>query len=116
MNKKRDWFVFGEKLRFACKIEILYEDGTMQEIGRGAELMPVGQHLTYILKDGKQTYKPLFLISGYRYVLLKNWPEKVQKENFKSIAVYSDLKITGKFTCSNELINKLEKCTLGPEI
>ncbi len=78
--------MFGEKLRFACKIEILYEDGTMQEIGRGAELMPVGQHLTYILKDGKQTYKPLFLISGYRYVLLKNWPEKVQKENFKSIA------------------------------
>lgn len=92
--------------------ETLDEDGNftlknLQGEGKGAELMPVGQHLTYILKEGKQTYKPLFLISGYRYVLLKNWPEKVQKENFKSIAVYSDLKTTGKFTCSNELINKL---------
>lgn len=66
----------------------------------------LGQTLKYTLKEGKQTYKSLFLISGYRYVLLENWPEEVKAENFTSIAVYSALKETGKFECSSELINQ----------
>lgn len=67
----------------------------------------LGQKLTYILKEGTQTYKSMFLISGYRYVKIDNWPEDVRPENFTSIAVYSDLKETGRFSCSNEKINQL---------
>ncbi|MDL2301421.1 glycoside hydrolase family 78 protein [Lachnospiraceae bacterium OttesenSCG-928-D06] len=67
----------------------------------------LGQRLVYRLKEGKQTYKSLFLISGYRYVLLKNWPEEVEEKNFKSIAVYSSMEMNGEFTCSNPLVNKL---------
>lgn len=65
------------------------------------------QTVTYVLKDGSQTYKPQASVHGFQYVKLNNWPEKVKKENFRAIAVYSDLKQTGEFQCSNELINQL---------
>lgn len=81
----------------------------LQGEGKGAEIMPVGQRLDYILKEGEQSYKSTFLISGYQYVKLENWPEDVLRENFRAIAVYSDLKQTGTFTCSNENINQLVK-------
>lgn len=67
----------------------------------------LGQKLTYILREGTQTYKSQFLISGYRYARLENWPEEIKAENFVSIAVYSDVKETGFFQCSNEKINQL---------
>ena len=66
----------------------------------------LGQQLDYILKEGTQTYKSQFLISGYRYVLLENWPEEPKGENFTSIAVHSAMKKTGEFSCSNDLINQ----------
>lgn len=67
----------------------------------------VGQQLVYDLKEGEQTFEPLFLISGYRYVKVENWPEEVRPENFTSIAIYSAVKEIGTFECSNPLINKL---------
>ncbi len=67
----------------------------------------LGQVLHYTLKEGTQTYKSMFLVSGYQYVKLENWPEEVRPENFVSIAVYSDLAFKGKFECSNPLVNKL---------
>ncbi len=67
------------------------------------------QTLRYTLKEGKQTYKSVFLISGYRYVEVENWPEEVKAENFSSIAVYSDMQERGTFSCSNEAINQFVK-------
>ena len=69
----------------------------------------LGQTLKYTLKEGTQTYKSQFLISGYRYALLENWPEAVRADNFTSISVYSALRQTGKFECSNPLINQFVK-------
>lgn len=91
--------------------ECLDEEGnfTIKNLqAEGAENLEgqLGQTLKVTLKDGKQTYKSLFLISGYRYVKLVNWPEKVKSENFTSIAVYSDMRQTGNFSCSNSLINQ----------
>lgn len=72
--------------------------------------MRLGQQLHYTLKEGRQTYKSKFLISGYRYAKVLNWPEEVKAENFTSIAVYSKMKETGMFSCSNERINRFVKC------
>ncbi len=77
--------------------------------GKTSETMALGQILQYTLKEGTQEYRSEFLISGYRYALLINWPETVQPENFASIAVYSDNEKAGTFTCSNEKINQFVK-------
>ena len=95
--------------------EVLDEKGnfTQKNVGGdgngGALTGTLGQCLQYTLKDGRQTYKSQFLISGYRYVLLEGWPEEVKPENFVSIAIYSVLQETGSFSCSNDKINQLMK-------
>jgi len=65
------------------------------------------QEFAYTLKEGLQDVEPLFCISGFRYVLLGNWPEPVRPEAFAAVAVYSDMKQTGEFRCSNPLVNQL---------
>lgn len=62
---------------------------------------------TYICKDGKQTFKPTLTFYGFRYIRLDQYPVKVDKENFTSIAVYSDLARTGYIQCSDSMINQL---------
>ena len=71
------------------------------------EMLLVNQKLTYILKEGEQVYRAKFLLCGFRYVLLSEWPETVTPENFEAVAVYSDLAYKGDFFCSNEKINQL---------
>lgn len=94
--------------------EVLDEKGNFTQKnlvaeGAGSVNGELGQKLIYDLRDGKQTYKSKFLISGYRYVLLSQWPENVEAKNFKSIAVYSDIPMAGEFECSNTLINQMVK-------
>lgn len=75
--------------------------------GTGKHVATDLQRLEYICRDGLQEYTPMFLTCGFRYVKLIDWPEEVRAENFSAYAIYSDLKETGTFTCSNEMINKL---------
>ncbi len=65
------------------------------------------QKITYIAKDGYQTYKPHFTFMGGRYIRLDSYPYEVKKENFRFIVVHSDMKRTGHFECSSEMLNKL---------
>ena len=90
--------------------EALDEDGnfTTKNISN-EKFMPLGQEIIYDLKDGTQTYTPQFMICGFRYVQLIDWPEEALPQNFIATAVYSDVKMTGTFTCSNEKINRLVK-------
>jgi alpha-L-rhamnosidase len=67
----------------------------------------VRQEITFTLKDGRQTYVPSFTVHGFRYVKLTDWPEPVRPGSFSAIAVYSDLRQTGSFECSNPLVNRL---------
>lgn len=62
--------------------EVLDENGnfTMKNLAaEGASIISgeVGQRLEYTLA-GRETYKPHFLVSGFRYVLVENWPEEVK--------------------------------------
>lgn len=70
-------------------------------------LRAADERITYIARDGKQTYKPHFTFMGGRYVRLDKYPYEVKPENFKFIVVHSDIKRTGYFECSDERVNKL---------
>ena len=62
--------------------------------------------LTYICKDGVQTYKPHLTFYGFRYVRLDEFPVDAGMDMFEAIAVYSDMKRTGYLTSGNALLNK----------
>ena len=69
---------------------------------------PTGfQCVQYTLNgDGKESYQPHFTVHGFRYVQLQDWPEPVQPENFRAIALYSDLEQNGWFESSRADINR----------
>jgi len=63
---------------------------------------------TYVLSGNEEIFKPIFTFQGFRYIRLKEYPDyEVRLEDFTAVAVYSDMKRTGYFSCGNEKINQL---------
>lgn len=61
----------------------------------------------YVLKgSGEQVLEPHFTIHGFRYARITGCDTDTSK--IRAIAVYSALKHTGSFECSDPLINKLQ--------
>ncbi len=66
------------------------------------------QEITYICKGGEtEIYQPMFSVFGFRYVKLTGYEENIQPGDFTAIALYSAMEETGRFSCSNPLINQL---------
>ena len=86
--------------------EVLDRDGNFYtENLRGAKNRNV-----YILSgDGEEIFKPSFCFQGFRYIRLDEFPAEIEikAENFTAVALYSDLKRTGEFSCGNDKINRL---------
>ncbi|MGO1840102.1 MAG: family 78 glycoside hydrolase catalytic domain [Candidatus Microbacterium stercoravium] len=64
------------------------------------------QEIVYTCADGINEYKTEFAIFGYRYALIQTDVE-FTAEDFRAIAVYSDMDETGDFECSNPAVNRL---------
>jgi alpha-L-rhamnosidase len=65
--------------------------------------------IEYTLKgSGIETFEPHFTFHGFRYVMVEEYPGDFSIDNFNAIVVHSDMKPTGSFSCSNEMLNKLQ--------
>ncbi|MFW5961592.1 MAG: family 78 glycoside hydrolase catalytic domain, partial [bacterium] len=61
------------------------------------------QKIEYILKgEGEEVFEPHFTFQGFRYVKVVEYPGEINLDDFKGIVLYSDLKQTVDFECSNE--------------
>lgn len=89
------------KLSFA---EILDKNGNFyNENYRSAKC-----YYEYTCKDGFQTHKPTHTFYGFRYVRIDEYPDtEIDTFNFTAIAVYSDIRQTGKIETSDDDLNKL---------
>ena len=88
-------------LRFA---ELLHDDGTVaQENLRSAKATDY-----YILKGmGEEIWHPWFTYHGFQYVQMEGYPGTPTTETLKGLQIYSSASETGKFECSNDLLNKI---------
>ena len=69
--------------------------------------------MTYILDGNLNVFKPSFSFQGFRYIRLDEYPmENVDLDSIRAVAVHSDIKRTGYFTCGNEKINQLYHNTI----
>ncbi|MGI6570114.1 MAG: family 78 glycoside hydrolase catalytic domain [Caldicoprobacterales bacterium] len=61
----------------------------------------------YVCLDGEQVYSPRLTYMGFRYVGVMG----IQAENLElsALVLHSELEETGSFSCSNELINRLQE-------
>ncbi len=85
--------------------EVLDKEGNFYtENIRAAE-----QRNTYVLTGGQsETFEPHFTFQGFRYVKVDGFPGALQQENLTAVALYSDMRPTGEFSTSNELLNQLQ--------
>ncbi|MFV0504489.1 MAG: family 78 glycoside hydrolase catalytic domain [Lachnospirales bacterium] len=96
---------YGDEIEY-CHFESLDKDGNVYL----DNLRKAKQKIKYICRDGENIeYRPNFTFQGFRYVQILNFPYEINKNTFTSVAVYSDMKETGEFKCSNDLINKFNE-------
>ncbi len=69
------------------------------------------QQIEYVCKDGQNHYKTKFGVFGFRYALIETDVD-FKPEDFTAIAVYSDMRQTGSFESSNELLNRFVQNTI----
>ena len=63
------------------------------------------QQIDYTCGEGRNEYKTSFAVFGFRYAEVETEVELLP-ENIEAIAVYSDMRETGRFESSNELLNR----------
>lgn len=83
--------------------EILHKDGTLNtDFLRSAKAT-----ITYTCRDGLQEYSPSFTYMGFRYISISG----IDEENVQvtASALYSDIDEIGEFTCSDQMINRLQQ-------
>lgn len=104
----------GQKIKLTCG-ESLDENGNFTnknfQHDNPTPENEIKQQIEYTCKDGLNEYKPKFCIFGFRYAKLETDIE-LDKVEFASHAVYSDMEEVGSFVCENELVNKLVKNAL----
>ncbi|GAB3917634.1 alpha-L-rhamnosidase [Mucilaginibacter boryungensis] len=62
----------------------------------------------YTLKgDGPESWHPVFVYHGFRYVEIVNYPGTPTVDDFEGQVVNDDLEITGSFETSNALVNRI---------
>lgn len=85
--------------------EVLDKDGNFYN----ANYRKADSIVTYVLGgDGEEVFKPQFTFQGFRYIRLDEYPyDSVNIEDFTAVAIFSDMKRTGHFTCGNNQINQL---------
>lgn len=75
-----------------------------------ASLRTASAEDVYILKDDQEILlEPKFTWHGFRYVKLEGFRGIVRLDQLEAIALYSDMKQTGEFVCSDSLLNRLQK-------
>ncbi len=83
--------------------EVLNPDGSLNV----SFLRSAKATATYICAEGAQQYSPRFTYMGFRYAGVSGIaPEDLE---ITAVPVYSDLEETGGFTCSNEMLNRLQQ-------
>lgn len=109
---------FGQNLTGYVEFKIKGNKGEKAAISHGEVLDADGNFYRDNLRSAKaqacficdgeeHAHKPDFDFFGFRYIKLENWSDEVKLENFTAIVVHSELKRTGHFECSSEMLNKL---------
>jgi alpha-L-rhamnosidase len=91
------------RMRFA---ELVYDNGMINR----ENLRKARAEDIYILKGGKEEiYEPRFTYHGFRYVELTGFPGVPTLDTIRGRVVHTSVSQTGNFSCSNPLLNQLQK-------
>jgi alpha-L-rhamnosidase len=94
--------------------ERLNADGTIDQKHIGAYIKGGDcQTDRYILKGGgEEVWEPRFTYHGFQYVQVEGLPGAPSLDHVQGRVVHTSFEQIGSFACSNEDLNRLQKCTL----
>lgn len=101
----------GDKItiRYA---ERLYPEGKRDDNGvEYSHFYPDTPYQTdsFICNGKVVEFKPQFVYHGFRYAIIEGLKDEPNIEDYKAIFVHQDVKEIGRFNCSNDIINKIDK-------
>nr|WP_231747295.1 alpha-L-rhamnosidase [Auraticoccus cholistanensis] len=113
---------FGQNLVGWVRVRVQGEAGTTVTL-RHAEVLEHGELGTRPLRSAKATdrftlsggvdvFEPTLTFHGFRYVEVDGWPggvDAIDADALTAVAVSSDLRRIGSFSCSDELVNRLHE-------
>lgn len=100
------------QLKAKSGTRILIRHGEVLDDGKvyTGNLRTAKAELHYTCKEGTQSYEPRFTFMGFRYFSVETTgTAEIKAKNFYVKELYSDMEVTGAFSCSNELLNQLQK-------
>lgn len=119
---------FGVNAAGVVRLHIRAHEGQHIVLQFGEELMADGSNnldlgginfqpdryncrVSYVCREGEQTYVPSFTYFGFRYVLVMGLEEGQATEDLLTYEVMnSDLEQISHFSCSDETINRIAEC------
>ena len=122
VRKSNDVFIvdFGQNFSGIVNLKLNGEAGDSVIVTHAEVLDKAGEFYTgnlrtalqkdvFILSgNGIDTFEPAFTFHGFRYVKIENYKGELSEGDIKAFALYSDIKNTGNFSCSDSLLNQLQ--------
>jgi alpha-L-rhamnosidase len=104
------WVVLKAKGKSGDKISIVHAEVLDKDGNFYTDNLRLAkqQDIYYLNGSGEETFEPHFTWHGFRYVKVDGYPGELTPDNFLAVALYSDMRATGTFTSSNQLINQLQ--------
>jgi alpha-L-rhamnosidase len=62
-----------------------------------------------VLSGGEDFFEPTKTFHGFRYAEVTGWPGELTADSLEAVVVHSDLRRTGRLSCSDELLNQLHR-------
>ncbi|MAE61466.1 MAG: alpha-L-rhamnosidase [Planctomycetaceae bacterium] len=85
--------------------EVLNADGTLYT----ENLCSAKATDRYVCRgDGQEVWEPRFTYHGFRYVEVTGCAEPLELADVTGVVMHADVALTARFSCSNELVNKLQ--------
>lgn len=121
LPEKTFLFDLGQNMVGLYRLKMKGEAGQTVTVRSGEILNPDGTLYTtnlrsakctdhYTLKGGEtETYVPYFTTHGFRYVELTGFPGTPDLDTITGIVLSSAIEKGGEFTCSNEMVNQLQR-------
>ncbi len=109
---------FGQNMAGVVRFTATTEHGQIIKIRHAEVLDKHGNFYTdnlrsakatevYKCKKGTHTFCPRFTYHGFRYIAIEGLGNEIEINNFKALALSTDMRETSTFSCSNGLVNKL---------
>lgn len=111
---------FGQNMVGWVRLNLRGPAGTVVTVRRAEVLDKAGNFYTdnlrkadcqleYTMKgSGAEVYEPRFTFMGFRYVSVEGLSGNLAPGDITGVVVHSDMPPTGRFECSNPLINQLQ--------